>query len=143
MRCIHIFSTYPQYTVNNFTPGGFTAMDRPDQRDEITPARECAKTAARILDSVTNAALMSSWATPQMQDMFAEWLEIIDRQVISGLDVPGRINVADKAKEIGISGSTLVGMLLCLHRRGSISITDVGVDRENGSHDEICSCNKG
>lgn len=116
-------------------------MDKPCQLDANATARECTKVAARVLDSVSRTAQMSSWTTPQMQDMFVEWFEIIGRQVISGLDIPGRIYVDTKAKEIGISGSTLLGMLH-LHRRGSISITDIGIDNGNGSSEEICRCNK-
>lgn len=117
-------------------------MNESHQLDENTTAQECAKAAARILDSVSKTAQMSSWATPQMQDMFAEWLEIIGRQITRGLDMPGRIDVDAKAKEIGISGTTLLGMLLYLQRRGSISIKDVGIDAGTGCCEDTCSCHK-
>ncbi|GAB6281051.1 MAG: hypothetical protein STSR0007_12000 [Thermovirga sp.] len=118
-------------------------MDKPGQLDENTTARECNKTTALIMDSISEAALMSPWATPRMQDMFVEWVEIIDRRMIGNPDMPGRIDIDAKADGVGISGSTLPGMLLYLQRRGSISITDVGVAKGNGRSEYTCSCNKG
>ena len=117
-------------------------MNKRDQLDENATAQECARAAARILDSVTKTAQMSSWATPQIQDMFMEWLEIIGRQGIRDMDIPGRLDVGSKAKEIGVSGSTLLGLLLYLQRRGSISIKDVGIEKGSGCSEDICSCNR-
>lgn len=117
-------------------------MDRQGPLDENSTAQECARAAARILESVTKTAQMSSWATPQIQDMFTEWLEIIGRQVIRDMDIPGRIDVGSKAKEIGVSRSTLLGLLLYLQRRGSISIRDIGIENGSGCSEDTCSCNK-
>lgn len=49
------------------------------------------------MDSISEAALMSPWATPRMQDMFVEWVEIIDRRMIGNPDMPGRIDIDAKA----------------------------------------------
>ncbi|MDO9508292.1 MAG: hypothetical protein Q7I97_02940 [Thermovirgaceae bacterium] len=111
--------------------------------DQKTVAEECAKVAARLVESVSRTAQLSSLATPQMQEMFGEWIEIIGRQVIRGQELPGRVDVAHTAKEIGISRSTLLGVLLYLHRQGSISITDVGVGKGSDCNEDICSCMKG
>ncbi len=37
--------------------------------------------------------------TAQMQDIFIKWLEIIGRQVTRGLDLPGRIDIANGSSE--------------------------------------------
>lgn len=117
-------------------------MDKSSQTDAKITAQEYAKAASRIMDSVSRTAQISSLATPEMQDMFTEWVNIVGRQVISGLDMPGNIDVETRADEIGISGSTLLGMLLYLHRRGTISIKGISIDKGNGSSDDTCSCNK-
>jgi len=107
-------------------------MNKPVQLDENTTTHECARATAQI----------SSWAAPQMQDMFMEWLEIIGRQIIGDLNIPGKLGVDSKAKEIGISGSTLLGLLLYLQHRGSISITDVGIEKGTCCREDTCSCSK-
>lgn len=109
----------------------------------MTIARECSRAAAHILDSVTKTAQISSWATPQMQDMFEEWIGIIGRQILRDLDLPGRIDITATAAGIGISGSTLLGMLLFMQRRGSILITDIGVEKGTGRAEDTCDCRCG
>ncbi len=118
-------------------------MKEKDELQEKSIAEECAKAAARLLESVSRTAQLSSLATPQMQEMFGEWLDIIGRQITREQELPGNIDITARAEEIGISGSTLLGVLLHLHRQGTISITDVGVEKGSGRNEDICSCMKG
>jgi len=78
-----------------------------------------------------------------MQDMFEEWIGIIGRQILRDLDLPGRIDITATAAGIGISGSTLMGMLLFMQRRGSILITDIGVEKGTGRAEDTCYCRCG
>lgn len=118
-------------------------MTGKDKLEEKSIAEECSQAAARLLESVSRTAQLSSFATPQMQEMFGEWLDIIGREITRAQELPGKIDIAARAEEIGISRSTLLGVLLHLHRQGSISITDVGVEKGSGRNEDICSCMKG
>jgi hypothetical protein len=113
---------------------------RPTDR---TVAENCARTASYVFESVSRSARLSSLATPEMQDMFGEWVDMIGRQIISNIEIPGKIDVNAMAEEIGISTSTLLGLLLFLNRSGKISITEVGLENGCGSVDDICNCMKG
>lgn len=118
-------------------------MTGKDKLEEKSIAEECSQAAARLLESVSRTAQLSSFATPQMQEMFGEWLDIIGREITRAQELPGKIDIVARAEEIGISKSTLLGVLLHLHRKGSISITDVGVEKGSGCNEDICSCMKG
>lgn len=101
-----------------------------------------ARAASRLLESVSRTCQLSSWATPEIQEMFEEWLDILGKQILREQQIPGRINVASRSDEIGISPSSLVGLLLYLQRQGKISITDMGIGQGEGSDEEICDCMK-
>jgi hypothetical protein len=78
-----------------------------------------------------------------MHEMFGEWVEMIGRQITSSIEMPGKIDVNAMAGEIGISTSTLLGLLLFLNRSGKIRITEVGLEKGEGVDDETCNCMKG
>lgn len=118
-------------------------MPNEKEAAERTTSENYARAAARLLESVSKTAQLSSWATPEIHEMFEGWLDILGRQILRDQQLPGRIDVTSKADEIGISRSSLVSLLLFLQRQGKISITDMGLEAGEGSDEEICNCMKG
>jgi hypothetical protein len=50
------------------------------------------------------------------------------------------LDIAETAKGIGIDESSLLSLLLMLHREGKISIKSVRTTLGDGRNREICSC---
>ncbi len=99
-----------------------------------------ARAAARVLEAVSRTAQLSSLATPEVQDLFENWLEILGRQILRDQDVPGRMDITSRAAEIGVSSSSLLGLLLYLQRQGRVSITEVLLAPGCGRDEDICDC---
>ncbi len=118
-------------------------MEENHSPKEKTVAENCARAASYVLESVSKSARLSSLATAEMQEMFGEWVEMVGRQITSSIEMPGKIDVKPLAEEIGVSTSTLLGLLLFLDRSGRISITGVELEKGNGIEDETCDCMKG
>ena len=94
---------------------------------------------ARMVDSVLRTCQMASSATPEMQDMFHQWLGLVGEQVLreSG---KGECDVSAMARSIGVSESTIFSLLAFLHRSGRIRVTTVLFTDGDGKNQEACSC---
>ncbi|HOI82584.1 MAG: hypothetical protein WCS47_08340 [Thermovirgaceae bacterium] len=107
---------------------------------EMDFSENYAKAAARVLESISRTAQLSSLATPEIQEMFENWLEILSHQILRSQEIPGRLDIPSKAEEIGISSSSLLGLLLYLQRQGRISITEIQLESGCGLDEDICDC---
>ena len=107
---------------------------------EMDFSENYAKAAARVLASISRTAQLSSLATPEIQEMFENWLEILSHQILRSQEIPGRLGIPSKAEEIGISSSSLLGLLLYLQRQGRISITEIQLESACGLDEDICDC---
>jgi hypothetical protein len=99
-----------------------------------------ARAAARVLESISRTAQLSSLATPEIQELFEDWLEILSRQILRGQEIPGSLDVCSKAEEIGLSPSSLLGLLLYLQRQGKVGITEIRLAPGSGRDEDICDC---
>lgn len=95
---------------------------------------------ARLVDSVLRTNQMASLATPEMHDMFHQWLALIGEQVLRGVSEKGGCDIPVFAKEIGISETTLFSLLAYLHRSGRIRVGSVSFLPPEGQGHEACSC---
>jgi len=115
-------------------------MTDPKGDHERVFSENYARAAARVLEAVSRTAQLSSLATPEVQDLFENWLEILGRQILRDQDVPGRMDITSRAAEIGVSSSSLLGLLLYLQRQGRVSITEVLLAPGCGRDEDICDC---
>jgi len=139
-------SGMPETTRKRDFPGGKEQDGRPqvmtdpkDDHDRVF-SENYARAAARVLEAVSRTAQLSSLATPEVQDLFENWLEILGRQILLDQEVPGRMDIPSKAAEIGVSSSSLLGLLLYLQRQGRICITEVLLAPGCGRDEDICDC---
>ncbi|MFA5621728.1 MAG: hypothetical protein WC948_03390 [Thermovirgaceae bacterium] len=115
-------------------------MTDPKDDHEMIFSENYARAAARVLESISRTAQLSSLATPEIQELFENWLEILSHQILRGLEIPGPLDICSKAEEIGLSPSSLMGLLLYLQRQGRINITEIRLAPGSGCDEDICDC---
>lgn len=117
-------------------------QERPeDEKETLNRYLEsCELVTARLIESVSRTCQLASTATPEMQELFEQWLSCIGSAVLDHFDGNSSINVRETAQQIGISPESLVSLLLYLDRQGKISIDKIEVTKQNGDDREICSC---
>ena len=100
---------------------------------------------ARMVDSILRASQMSSYATPEMQEMFSQWLSLVGEQVLRESreaegSRKGECDVPAIARSIGVSEATVFSLLGFLHRSGRIRVETVRFSSGDGKNSEVCSC---
>ena len=95
---------------------------------------------ARLVESVTRTAQMASTTVPEIQDLFSQWLSLIGGEVARMAASSPEMDIASTANRIGIEESSLLSLLLMLHREGALSIESVRIGKGKGKNSEICSC---
>ena len=116
-------------------------MNEKELYDEIKKLLESeGLVTARLVESVSRTAQMCSVTLPEMQVLFGQWIELIGREVLRLAEAGKDIDVSETAGMIGISGSSLLGILLSLQRRGKISVTTLRIGEGTGENEDICSC---
>ena len=98
---------------------------------------------ARMVDSILRANQMASYATPEMQEMFGQWLSLIGEQVLREVGEKGECDVPALARSIGVSEGTIFSLLAYLHRSGRIRVETVRFTSGGGENLEACPCLKG
>lgn len=95
---------------------------------------------ARILDSIITTSQLASANTPEMQNLFAQWLSIIGGEVLSVAGEEGIIDPKAVAEQIGVTPETVLSLCLTLHRQGKLKITGLEVAKGDGRNSDICDC---
>ena len=95
---------------------------------------------ARMVDSVLRTSQLAALATPEMQDMFDQWVVLIGRQMLSEIGPAGECDIPALAGKIGVEETTLLSLLVYLHRSGKIHIDGVRFSAGQGKNAEACGC---
>ena len=95
---------------------------------------------ARLIESISRTSQLASSATPEMQRIFAEWLALVSGQLLGCLGDGGDVDIRGVARRIGIDESTVLSLLLALHRGGKIRIESVRAVVTDAPDTEICEC---
>ena len=94
---------------------------------------------ARMVDSILRANQMASSVTPEMQEMFNQWLNLVGEQVLREAQ-KGECDVPATARSIGVSEATIFSLLAFLHRSGRICVEAVRFSSGDGKNSEACQC---
>jgi len=97
---------------------------------------------ARLVDSVAKNVQLSSSITPEMHDLFGQWVSLIASQVMREAE-SCEMDISTVAAKIGIKESSLLSLILYLQRSGSISVKKITFVESNGKNEDVCSCLKG
>lgn len=96
---------------------------------------------ARLVDSVTRSVQLAGNLTPEMQELFEQWISYIASQVIREAEC-NEIDVPAVAERIGIKESSLLSLILYMQRNGSLCVQKVTFLEGSGNNEEICNCLK-
>ena len=97
---------------------------------------------ARMVDSILRTSQVAGHATPEMQEMFNQWLNLVSAQILrEGQE--GECDVPAVARKIGVSEATIFSLLGFLHRCGKIRVETVNFSSGDGKNLETCSCLEG
>lgn len=97
---------------------------------------------ARVLDSVVKTNQLASSYTPEMQNLFSQWVECLAAPIIAEAEEKGTIDPQKLALEIGVTPATILSLALTLHRDGKLVITELKARPGNGGNTEVCGCLK-
>lgn len=97
---------------------------------------------ARIFDSVIRTSQLASAATPEIQNLFTEWVNCLGGEITRAVEEKGAFSPDELAKAIGVSPATIISLALTLHREGEIKITEIKAVPSDGENTEICGCMK-
>jgi hypothetical protein len=96
---------------------------------------------ARLVDSVTRSVQLASGATPEMQELFLQWVSLIASQVVREAE-SCEIDVPAVAQKIGIKESSLLSLILYMQRSGGLNVQKITFTEGDGKNQEICDCLK-
>ncbi len=102
---------------------------------------------ARLLEAVVRSSQIASSSTPEMRELFDRWTDCLCEDILETIEREGAVDIGPASARIGVSESTLLGLLLALNRRGRIRIGRVegrpivrADDDEAAPNAEICDC---
>ena len=97
---------------------------------------------ARMVDSVLRTSQLAGIATPEMQDMFMQWLNLIGEQILSELNGRDAVecDLPALAGRVGVSETTLLSLFVYLQRSGRIRIGKLTLMEGTGRNTEDCGC---
>ena len=98
---------------------------------------------ARIFDSIVRVSQLASANTPEMQQLFSQWVDCLGDTLISAVEKEGALYPDELAQNIGVTPATVISLALTLHREVKIKITEIKAEPAAGGNTEICGCMKG
>lgn len=111
-----------------------------EQQDMKALVRSLELVSARVFDSVVTTNQLASSTTPELRNLFEQWLTIIGRELARIAGETGRIDPDEIAKQIGITPESVLSLALTLHRRGLVRIKSLEVGPGDGKNKDICGC---
>lgn len=94
---------------------------------------------ARLVDSVSRTAQLAGGTTPEMQELFTQWISLITSQIMRECK-DGEIDLPNIAEKIGVKETTLLSLLLSMQRSGKLRIGKIAFLTEGLNDDEVCNC---
>ncbi|MDD2207516.1 MAG: hypothetical protein WCQ97_08045 [Aminobacterium sp.] len=95
---------------------------------------------ARLIEAVSLNSQLASSSTPEMQDLFHQWINYIAGEILNIANKNETVNVKEVAESIGVCETTILSLLLYLERNGSIIVENVTVKKGKGENQELCHC---
>ncbi|WP_286951737.1 MULTISPECIES: hypothetical protein [Aminobacterium] len=95
---------------------------------------------ARLIEAVSLNSQLASSTTPEMRELYTQWLNCVTGEVLNSIEEKGIICLEDISKNIGISETTALSLLLYLQRQGAIIVKEVTIKKGRGENQELCHC---
>ena len=126
----------------NAVEGGTLPLDDfNDLKDDLKRLMDAERlVTARLVESVLRTSRLAGTATPELQDLFREWLDVMGSHILEEVEGPARRDVAAWARDLGIGEASLFSLLVQLHRSGAVRIRAVELEPRDGDDAERCDC---
>ncbi len=111
------------------------------QQDAAGLVKSLELVSARLIECITKTSQTACSATPETQQLFNQWLELVGDQILDAAE-NGVLKPGELALEIGVTPDTVISLAVALHRQGKLRITSLSVSGGNGSNHDICGCLK-
>ncbi|MDL2263030.1 hypothetical protein LJC31_00095 [Synergistaceae bacterium OttesenSCG-928-I11] len=95
---------------------------------------------ARLLEMIVKNSQIASMQTPEMRRMFDSWVKLMSDEILRVTGEDETIDVKKISALIGLTPSTVTGLLLALERQGAIEITHIRTAKGNGKNQDLCDC---
>ena len=115
-------------------------MNAPEVEKMNELLNSCTKVTSRLIESVIQTNQLASQTTPEMQQLFQQWISLLAGELMNHIEDGGNIEIDEISTRIGISPSTVFSLLLFLHRKGDINLKSVTLEKADGKNREICHC---
>ena len=126
---------------NTAAGGTLPLNDFNDLKDDLKRLMDAERlVTARLVESVLRTSRLAGTATPELQDLFREWLGVMGSHILEEVEGPARRDVAAWARELGIGEVSLFSLLVQLHRSGAVRIRAVELEPGDGDDAERCDC---
>lgn len=113
-----------------------------EQQDMKMLVRSLELVSARVFESVVTLNQTACAYTPEMQNLFNQWVSFLGEEVVRAVEEKGSFDPAEIAGNIGVTPATIISLALTLNRQGRINITKITAEPGNGENTEICGCLK-
>lgn len=115
-------------------------MNAPEVEKMNDLLNSCAKVTSRLIESVIQTNQLASQTTPEMQQLFQQWVGLLAGELLNQIEDSSTVDVEEIASKIGVSSSTVFSLLLFLHRKGDVNLKSVTLEKAEGKNREICHC---
>lgn len=115
-------------------------MNSPEVEKMNELLSSCSKVTARLIESVVQTNQLASQATPEMQQLFQQWVNLLAGELLNHVQEEEPLDIEGISNKIGITPSTALSLLLFLHRKGDLAIKSVTLEKGDGRNREICHC---
>ncbi len=95
---------------------------------------------ARLLEMVVTNNQLASANTPEMRRLFDSWVKLMSGEILRITEEEATVDVKKIASQIGLTPSTVVGLLMTLERQGAIEITHIRTTKGPGKNQDLCDC---
>ncbi len=99
--------------------GNKSAMDCCGEQKGEVPWDMC----RRMMDAVGQASDLASYATPELRQIFEEWLGQIEGEILQAVTESGQSDVGSLAQRFKLSNESVQFILFRLARQGKIDLS--------------------
>jgi len=109
--------------------GGMNPMEMMQRMSEMmqqtekgfNPMEMCRK----MMESITRAAEMGSYATPEVRALFEDWVSEVEKEILALVKSKSEVQLKDIAEELKINEGSVIFFISRLAQQGKVSIKGI------------------
>jgi len=89
----------------------------------------------RMIESVTRAAEMGSYATPEVRALFEDWMGEVEKEIITFVKDKGEVQPKDIAEKLKINEGSVIFFICRLAQQGKVKIKGISIGDSKSNAD--------